>query len=206
MSDQDGSTRGWVRALWPGEEERLVGHLMRLSREDRYSRFLGAADESVVRRHVERAQRRRWQVIGWFEGGVLRAAVELAIVDGEAEAALTTEPGYRRRGIAGRLLARATRRAALAGAGRLVLYTSRSNVAVVRLARNAGMHCRDDGGEIRAEAALTQPDPLSVCRDAIEERQGQLASVSAQLFPLATQLWSAVLSPPPRLAGGTEAP
>ncbi|HUF55246.1 MAG TPA: GNAT family N-acetyltransferase [Thermohalobaculum sp.] len=207
MADQDELSRGWVRALWPGEEERLVAHLMRLSPDDRYGRFLGTADEETVRRHVERARGAgRWQVIGWFEGGVLRAAVEVVTVGGEAEAALTTEPGYRRRGVAGRLLARATRRAALAGAERLVLYTSSSNAAVVRLARNAGMHCRADGCEIKAEVALTRPDPVAVSRDAIEERQGQLASASAQLFPLATQVWWAALSPAAPPAGGAEAP
>ena len=193
MTDRDDAPRGWVRALWPGEEERLVAHLLRLDPEDRHSRFLGHADEEHVRRHVERARTQRWQVIGWFEDGILRAAVEVVIVGDEAEAALTTEPGYRRRGIAGRLLERAARRAALAGAARLVLCTRRSNTAMVRLARAAGMLCRDEAGEVVAERALERPDPLGVYGDMVEERQGQLASASAQLCPMAAQVWKAML-------------
>ena len=187
------SPRGWVRALWPGEEERLVGHLLRLSPEDRQRRFLAAADEDVIRGHLARVRGRRWQVIGWFEAGVLRAAVELALVGDTAEAALTTEAGYRRRGIARRLLALASRRAALAGARRLVLVTSRSNLATIRLARAAGAEVREQDGEVTAELALSRPDPLSLYSDMVEERQGQMASASAQLFPLATQVWAAAL-------------
>ena len=187
---------GWVRALWPGEEERLVGHLLRLSPEDRQSRFLAAADEGVIRRHIARVRGKRWQVIGWFEAGVLRAAVELVVLGDTAEAALTTEAGYRRRGIARRLLERASRRAALAGAKRLVLVTSRSNHATIRLARAAGADCVEQDGEVMAELPLSRPDAFSLCRDLFEERRGQIASATAQMFPLATQAWSAVQDAP----------
>lgn len=197
MSTNDMTPKGWTRALWPGEEERLVRHLLRLSPEDLHSRFMGSANEATIRAHIARAKAGDWQVIGWFDRGTLSAAVEIVTVGPVAEVAFTTEPGYRRHGIAHRLLDLAIRRAARAGAERLILFTAQSNAPMIALARTSGATLQQEGGEITAELSLVPPDALSVYRDLLEERRGQLASAAAQLFPVSTQVWSAVLDPPP---------
>lgn len=187
---------GWSRKLWPNEGELIVRHLMRLSPEDRGARFMAAAGEAQVRAHVERRFPRCETVIGWFAGGILRAVAEIAVNGKTAEAALTVEAPWRRRGIAAALLARAVRQAQMAGARELVLYTAASNRPLLALARKAGARMRQEGAEVIATLDIGPLQPQPLWEELAEEQHGQAAHATAMLCPVATAAWALMLDRP----------
>ncbi len=99
------------RKLLPFEWPHLRDHLLRLSREDRMSRFTGYVADEVVAAHCARLDWRRTAVIGFFEAGVLRGAAELAWDDPRlgwrAELAVTVERPWQDQGTGTELARRA---------------------------------------------------------------------------------------------------
>lgn len=196
MSLESPILNGWSRTLWPNEGELIVRHLMRLSPEDRGSRFMAAAGEAQVRAHVERQFPRREAVIGWFAAGTLRAVAEISVDGPRAEVALSVEGPWQRRGIGARLLARAVRKAQVRGARELVLYTAASNTPLIALAKNAGARFESHGPEVVATLDIGPPEALPMLEELAEEQHGQAANAAAMLCPFATAAWNLILDPP----------
>jgi GNAT superfamily N-acetyltransferase len=117
------------------ERQQLRDHLKRLTETDRRTRFDPGIDADDFRQHFTRT-RPVHEVVGWFENGVLRGAVEIYYRDDTAEAGLTLEEVYRGKGIAVELVRHALRQAGSHGARSLsmpFIRGSRSMTEIVAM-------------------------------------------------------------------------
>lgn len=158
--------QGVFRRLYGFECDQVRQHLLRLSTEDRRSRFGSAVSDSDIETYGERMDWRRENVIGYWVGRTLRAIGELkplgraGFVD--AEIALSVEEGWRRDDVERELL----KRLAIVARNRLA-----GSLYMICLPRNAELRhlvCELDAdrsvGDVEAEArfALGSPDQLTL--------------------------------------------
>jgi GNAT superfamily N-acetyltransferase len=165
---------GAFRALWTFDRDDYAAHLKRLSPQDRRSRFQYAATDAQIDEHVEKFLKGGGHVIGWFEGGELRGAAEVALLAGgeAAEAAFEIEPGWRGRGVGAELVARALLWARNRGARRLLIQTTRSNTAMLRAARRNGAVFEFDLSDAEGVIETRRPSWRSLMLEAVSEEQG----------------------------------
>jgi GNAT superfamily N-acetyltransferase len=99
---------GLVRKLWVGEADAYRNHLLRLDAESRRSRFSGVVSDEFIRRYADSLITLKAVIYGFFADGCLRGVAEPRPlgVAGEAEAALSVEKAWQRRGVAAALLER----------------------------------------------------------------------------------------------------
>ena len=167
-----------LRPLLPTEAGQLADHLLRLSPEERASRFMHAASDEVVRAHVQEFDWRRGLVVGFFERGVLRGAAE---IQGEAfgacEVAVTVEHGWQHHGIGTDLV----RQALLAARNRMYrsvqVVCLGSNQAFQHIALKFLDHLHHEDGEASGEIKLVPPNPISLAREATQNGLGWMSTV-----------------------------
>lgn len=107
--DLPGDLPGAIRLLDPREGPALAEHLRRLDGPARRRRFGLEVGDGFIDRYASSIDWERAFVLGYFEAGALRGAVEAAWpaaawLDGAAEIAVQVEAGWRRRGVASALL------------------------------------------------------------------------------------------------------
>lgn len=170
------SPTGAFRTLRAPDRADYAAHLLRLSPEDRRSRFHAAASDAQIVAHAARAIDGPGHVIGWFWEGALRGAAELALSrDGaEAEAALEVESPFRGRGVGAALVELCALKAQNRGARRLVIHTTRSNVAMLRAARRNGASFEFDLGDAEGIIPREPPTLATHLREAAAEQAGLL--------------------------------
>ncbi|SET23960.1 GNAT family N-acetyltransferase [Oceanicella actignis] len=181
-------TLGW----WEGEA--LLAHLRRLSPIDLNMRFHGAMSAEALARHAAEPLTADRNVIGWFKDGVLRGAAELILCGDVAEAAFSVEAPFRRMGLGEALMARALRRARNRGARELVVHTTRSNRAMMRLAAAFDARMEAEMNEVEARIPVPAADAASVALDAADEEMGALGAFWAAQGRAALRLWRAPLA------------
>lgn len=125
------------RQLNRGEKPLLLGHLRRLSEEDKYERFLTHVDSNDVVAHVNR-DKPAHEAIGWFTRGVLRAAIEIFYGDDGAEAGLAVERNWRGQGIGAELVRRALACARDKGVTNLSILSHHNNYPLLSIAARFG--------------------------------------------------------------------
>lgn len=167
---------GAYRALWEFDWDDYVAHLERLSPEDRRSRFQYPATDAQIEAHVAKFLSGGGHVIGWFCGGELRAAAEVAIFeDGEtAEAAFEVEAGWRGRGVGAELVNRALLWARNRGVKKLLIHTTRQNRAMLAAAKQHGAVFEFDLAEADGVIEAPKASWRSYLREARWEEQGVL--------------------------------
>lgn len=167
---------GHFRTLAPWEHERLRSHLKRLSSSDRHRRFNGTLTDGAVNDYARRVLvSGSVKVIGWFERGALRAIGELSWNrEGEAEAAFSVEPGYRRRGVGKALAKRLQRAARNRGIRAITVYTEAGNAPMRHLASHLGARLRIVDGDATGEAPVANADAFSFWGELAEEETGFL--------------------------------
>jgi len=140
---------GAFRALWGFDRALYAAHLKRLSPEDRRSRFHHAVSDAWIDEHARTSLDGRGKVLGWFFEDTLRAAAEAALTgDGAAaEAAFDVEDPWRGWGVGSQLVARMLLWARNRGARRLLIHTTRGNVAMLRAATHNGARFEFDLSE-----------------------------------------------------------
>jgi GNAT superfamily N-acetyltransferase len=126
----------------------LVDHLTRLSPHDRRMRFCATLTDAAIERHVEGIWQRRAVVLAAHDGplwdgplhraGPIRAAVELALDDREAELGISVDPALRRRGVGTYLVQTAGMLLRARGLARVRAYTMPGNASFLGLARACG--------------------------------------------------------------------
>jgi GNAT superfamily N-acetyltransferase len=126
------SRRNGFLLIPPDEWQQFREHLKRLSDSDRRHRFdpnLGAED---LRMHFATA-RPVHEIIGWFEDGTVRAAVEIHYRDDRAEAGLTIEEAWRGKGLGTDLVRHAVRRAGSQGVTHLAMPVIRGSKSMTEI-------------------------------------------------------------------------
>lgn len=157
-------TPGWVpiRALSPRHKPRILEHLLQLNDSDRYLRFGYPATDEQIRRYVDSLNFGRDEIFGIFNRRLkLVAMAHLAFsIDPKwstcAEFGVSVAASQRGRGMGAKLFARAVTFARNHGVHMLFIHALSENVAMLKIARNAGARVERDGTE--TEAYLTLPE------------------------------------------------
>ncbi len=189
---------GAFRALWSFDRALYADHLRRLSPEDRRSRFHHGVSDAWIDGHAAAALDGRGKVLGWFHEDILRAAAEVTLTGdgGAAEAAFDVEDAWRGWGVGSQLVARVLLWARNRGARRLLIHTTRGNVAMLRAARRNGAAFEFDLSE--ADGVIEADGPT--LRSHMEE--ARLAQEGARsLADQAARRMRALLKTPPPDAG-----
>lgn len=155
-----GGLPGAIRPLVPEESRTLAAHLRRLDNDSRRRRFGLEVGDGFIDRYARNIDWDRAFVLGYFEGGALRGAVEAAWpavdwLDGAAEIAVQIEAGWRRRGIASALLRAASRLARARGIAGIFFSALAENDPLRRLVRRFGVPTVLVGTELEGRIALS---------------------------------------------------
>lgn len=161
-----GELPGAIRLLAPAESRTLAEHLRRLDATARRRRFGLEVGDGFIDRYATGIDWERAFVLGYFEGGEMRGAVEVAwpAVDwlgGAAEIAVQIEAGWRRRGIASALLKAATRLARARGIAGIFFSSLAENEPLRRLVRRFGVPTALIGTGIEGRMELTPAKPAA---------------------------------------------
>ena len=177
---------GAYRTLWSWEAAEYADHLKRLDPTARRRRFHGCVSEQALEAHAARAVGDDTvRVIGWFKDGVLRGAVEIAMLDGqsepEAEAAFTVEKSDRGHGVGHHLMERALLFARNRGAHKVHIATESENRAMIALAAGSGATLEASGQDVDGVLDAGDRTVFSIGLEAVEEEAGLLAWVWGRL-------------------------
>jgi GNAT superfamily N-acetyltransferase len=175
-------TRAWVpiRSLAPRHRPRIAVHLLALNEHDRYLRFgYPASDEQIVR-YVDTLDFERDEVFGIFNRRLeVIAMAHLAYAPtapgtnprGMVEFGVSVLSMARGRGYGGRLFEHACLHARNRGVETLFIHALSENVAMLKIARQAGATVERSGSE--SEAWLKLPP------DTIGTHVGELVETQA---------------------------
>lgn len=154
-----------VRTLHERHRERIRRHLLDLDSRDRYLRFGYPATDDAIERYVAALDFSKDQGFGIFNRHLqLIATSHVAYAQeqgrGFAEFAVSVRPAARGRGYGARLFDHAVVHARNRGVDRMLIHALNENVAMLRIALNAGAKVQRDGGESEAWLQLP-PDTLA---------------------------------------------
>ena len=182
---------GAYRALWTFDRDDYLAHLLRLTPDDRRSRFQYPATDGQIEKHVDEFLGGGGHVIGWFFEGELRGAAEVMIFpDGRAaEAAFEVEADWRGRGVGAELVARALLWARNRGVATLLIHTTRRNTAMLKAAKQSGARFEFDLSD--AEGVIDAPKPswTSHLREARFEEEGLRRWFHDRIWRRMSMLW-----------------
>jgi RimJ/RimL family protein N-acetyltransferase len=169
-----------IRSLATRHRERILAHLLSLSESDRYLRFGYAASDTQIARYVERIDFERDEVFGIFNRRLeLIAMAHLAYL-GASDIAPMAEFGVsvlmkaRGRGFGARLFDHAMLHARNRGVDTLMIHALSENMAMLRIARNAGAELHREGSESQAMLKLPPEDMASRVGQLVEDRAAEL--------------------------------
>ncbi|MCG2591606.1 GNAT family N-acetyltransferase [Ramlibacter sp. XY19] len=149
-----------IRSLGAGQRERILKHLLALDAQDRYLRFGYAATDEHVQRYVEQLDFERDEVFGIFNRRLeLIAMAHLAFIPEPgatpgAEFGVSVLKKARGRGYGARLFDRAVMHARNEGVELMFIHALSENVAMIKIARNAGATLERAGSETEAYLRL----------------------------------------------------
>jgi len=173
-----------IHNLSPLDRERLVTHFLTLDEEDRRLRFGGALPDDMIRDYVNAIDFQRDRLFAAFDTSFdIIAVAHVGLVDGKAEIGLSVLRGYRREGLAVRLIQRARKSAPAHGCKQLWIHFMCDNAAMGALVRKLGMKVQASLGEADAFLDLPDASPLAVGVTLYEERVDALLGVWRQWLP-----------------------
>ena len=158
-----------IRSLGPRHRARIAAHLLSLPESDRYLRFGYAATDAQMAKYVDMLDFEQDEVFGIFNRKLeLIAMAHLAHsmanqVEGQppmSEFGVSVLPRYRGRGFGARLFEHAMLHARNRGMQTLFIHALSENVAMLKIARNAGATVERSGSESEAWLRLP-PDTLA---------------------------------------------
>jgi GNAT superfamily N-acetyltransferase len=161
-----------------------VRHLVALPVQDRYLRFGYAATDEQIGRYVAGLNFDRDEIFGVFNRRlVLVAMAHLAYsVDPQwttcAEFGVSVSPHQRGKGLGAKLFGHAVMHARNQGVSLLFIHALSENVAMLKIARQAGAVVQRDGTESEAYLSLPQATLDSQISGLVQE---QMAEVDYQL-------------------------
>jgi RimJ/RimL family protein N-acetyltransferase len=168
-----------IRSLGPGHRDRIAAHLLALEEQDRYLRFGYAANDEQIRRYVDLLDFDRDEIFGIYNRKLeLIAMAHLAFLQ-EADAPACAEFGVsvvrkaRGRGYGARLFERAVMHARNEGVELVFIHALSENVAMLKIARNAGATLERAGSETDAFLRLPPATLDSRVTELVEEQLAQ---------------------------------
>jgi len=174
-------TWNWIpiRSLGPRHRERIAQHLHALGENDRYLRFGYAATDAQISKYVDMLDFEQDEVFGIFNRKlVLIAMAHLAhSIPGPnatdppmSEFGVSVLTQARGRGFGARLFEHAMLHARNRGVRTLFIHALSENVAMLKIARNAGATIERSGSESDARVVLP-PDTIASHVDELVEHQ-----------------------------------
>jgi GNAT superfamily N-acetyltransferase len=172
-----------IRSLGPRHRERITAHLLALGGSDRYLRFGYAATDSQISKYVDMLDFEQDEVFGIFSRRLeLIAMAHLAhsVVspqkDGSAmsEFGVSVLPHARNRGFGRRLFEHAMLHARNRGVETLLIHALSENIAMLKIARNAGATVVREGSESDAWLKLPPDNLASHVGELVGERAAEL--------------------------------
>jgi GNAT superfamily N-acetyltransferase len=170
---RSGSAPTWswvpIRSLGPRHRERIVAHLQSLGPSDRYLRFGYAASDAQISKYVDMLDFEQDEVFGIFSRRLeLIAMAHLAHsvtsttrnAPAVSEFGVSVLPQARNRGFGRRLFEHAMLHARNRGVETLLIHALSENIAMLKIARNAGATVVREGSESDAWLRLP-PDNLA---------------------------------------------
>ena len=179
-----------LRRLWPSDKEAFRHHLVSLDPRSRHLRFGGGMSDDFLVRYAENCFGKGDLIYGAFIDGKLVGAAELrsnqAIWseqapsgrDIHAEAALSVDDGYRRRGIGEKLFKRILRAATNHGVETIEIVCLPENVGMQNLARKFKAHFVFEENWLTGRLTARPPTAFSLIREA----SGDALDFGAALF------------------------
>ena len=173
-----------IRSLSPRHRSRIERHLVALPEQDRYLRFGYAATDEQIGRYVAGLNFDRDEIFGVFNRRlVLVAMAHLAYsVDPQwttcAEFGVSVSPHQRGKGLGSKLFGHAVMHARNQGVSLLFIHALSENVAMLKIARQAGASVQRDGSETEAYLSLPKATLDSQISGLVQE---QMAEVDYQL-------------------------
>ncbi|ANC91890.1 N-acetyltransferase [Azospirillum humicireducens] len=170
-----------IRKIMPTELPQYRAHLLRLDRGDRHARFTGTLSDEAVERHCAAIDWGRTVLLGAFEDGVLRGAVELCgdriLWPDQAEFGISVESGLQGKGVGSTLVRRILTVARNRGIRHVHMMCLAGNVRMRALARRFGGRLALDSGEVAALFELPPPNQFSLALEALEDGSGAFNSI-----------------------------
>jgi len=169
-----------IRSLSPRHKPRILQHLQALSTADRYLRFGYAATDEQIERYVQGLNFQRDEVFGVFNRRlVLVAMAHLAYsVDPQwatcAEFGVSVSPHQRGKGLGAKLFGHAVLHARNQGVTLLFIHALSENMAMLKIARQAGAAVQRDGSESEAYLFLPQATLDSQFSGLVQEQMAEL--------------------------------
>lgn len=179
-----------IRSLSPRHKPRIARHLRALPTSDRYLRFGYPATDEQIDRYVAGLNFTRDEIFGVFNRRLeLVAMAHLAYsVDPQwatcAEFGVSVSSHQRGKGLGARLFGHAVMHARNQGVSLLFIHALSENVAMLKIARQAGAVVQRDGSESEAYLSLPQATLDSQLSGLVQE---QMAEVDYQLKMQANQ-------------------
>lgn len=168
-----------IRSLGPGQRERIATHLLALDEHDRYLRFGYPANDEHIRRYVTQLDFERDEIFGIFNRRLeLIAMAHLAFIPepgatAGAEFGVSVLKKVRGRGYGARLFERAVMHARNEGVELMFIHALSENVAMLKIARNAGATLQREGSETDAYLRLPPATLDSRVSELLEEQLAQ---------------------------------
>src|SRR5271166_1784777 len=137
------------RPLATGDLDSFRAHLLRLNKQDRYSRFEGSVADTVVADYAEYSLRTACSTAyGAFIDGALVGVGEVFFFGELPEIALSVDREFRRQGIGRRLMECVLQDAGKFGFDSITFHCLADNCGVRTLAKNFGVKFQFDGSEL----------------------------------------------------------
>jgi RimJ/RimL family protein N-acetyltransferase len=168
-----------IRSLSSNHRERIYKHLLSLDAINRYFRFGYIAPDDQIRDYVDALNFERDEVFGIYNRKLeLLAVAHLAYSPNPknkkmAEFGASVVATARRRGYGARLYERAAMHASNDGIEQLYIHALSENVAMLKIAQNAGATLERDGPESDAYLRLPAPTLSSRITEMVEEQFAQ---------------------------------
>jgi GNAT superfamily N-acetyltransferase len=167
-----------VRRLWPSDKEAFRDHLLSLDRRSRHLRFGGGMSDDFLVRYAQNCFGKGDLIYGAFVDGRLVGAGELRSNQAlwseqapfgshiQAEAALSVDQHYRRRGIGEKLFKRILRAAANHGVETIEIVCLPENVGMQNLARKFHTQFAFEANSLTGRLKVSPPTAFSLFREA----------------------------------------
>ena len=168
-----------IRSLGPGHRDRIAAHLQALDEHDRYLRFGYPASDEHIAKYVTQLDFERDDIFGIYNRKLeLIAVAHLAFMQEEGQSAgsefgVSVLKKARGRGYGARLFDRAVMHARNEGVELMFIHALSENVAMIKIARNAGARLERAGSETDAYLRLPPATLDSRMTEMVEEQLAQ---------------------------------